>query len=154
MNNEDFSLDVLLIIRLRAKQSQLMNDISAAMKDINSVKPFLRSHEIDEVEHKLASFQQEVTRLVTLVDKPSGLLTDKEESEIKKDEASMHTAFYRFARMTTSAEPAERRIFALLEHLERRISDKRVIVNFNRTMMIGLAAIVIAIISVVLVGSS
>ena len=46
------------------------------------------------------------------------------------------------------ADERRKRIYTLLEHLERRIAEKKNAVNYNRTILISLTAILIAIVSI------
>ena len=94
------------------------------------------------------ALQDEAIQLDRIFGEPSILLvSDTEEKEVKKKPFII----YQFIEMTNTGEPLlrDRRMFTLLEHLERRLSDKRQAVFFNRTLVLSFAAFLIAMLPMI-----
>jgi hypothetical protein len=105
------------------------------------------------VDNNLSSIQEEAIQLDRVFDQPDIVLSEnKEKREVQRKELEKDpTIMYNYLQMVSIGEPQirHRRIFTLLEHLERRISDKRQAVYLNRTLLIGTAAFIMALISII-----
>lgn len=157
----------LMYVQLGVARSNLVNDIIADVESINLIKPFFSFNKINEVEEHFISLQKETLYLERLLHEPEELLSKVLSSEMgpglheciqeewkELDFGKKLLVFGAFEIQDEGKREAldgNSRIFTLLEHLERRISDKRSAVNSNRTLTISLAAICIAVISLIVV---
>jgi hypothetical protein len=144
-------LFIQLTGRLGAQQIVLVKDITEAIERINSLNPVFFLKEVDKEGQNLTSLQKRALVLQQCFYEPNRLLTEEEKKRLNGNEQMEIRVLGKFATMDKrNYEEWNRRIFTLLEHFERRLADKRSAVNFNRTVIISLISICIAIISLVL----
>ena len=89
MVTQEPPLPMMMFARLGARQIKLIESISDAIKDINSLKTSLQLKEIDgaidEARRRFTSFEEEAMLLEKAFGQPDFLLTDKEKEELNKD---------------------------------------------------------------------
>jgi hypothetical protein len=97
--------------------------------------------------------QEGAVELQQAVYQPFILLTEEEKGNLLPE--SIEGKVRILARLTPmrdeTSDERERRLSRLLEHLERRISDKRASVNFNRATMLSLIAISISLLTLIVI---
>ncbi|MFC1999697.1 hypothetical protein ACFLXE_02930 [Chloroflexota bacterium] len=144
-------LSTELFVKLGLRQSQLLQAITSTLKELSTVKPGIRLKGLDNFECRIASHQEEAALLETAFDQPDTLLTEAEKRELQQSGVHQASLMASFCDMVRHGLPEERRvrILSLLEHLERRLSDKKTVVNFNRAMTLSTAAFIVAVISLI-----
>jgi hypothetical protein len=143
---------VQIHLKLGQKQSELINDITEEIKNVNSLSPGLRQKKICESGQNFISLQEGAIELQKAFYEPFGLLSTEEKENLPTSVEEIAIIVARFVGMDRrDLEERDMRIFRLLEHLERRISDKRTSVNVNRATMFSLIAISISAITLIVV---
>jgi hypothetical protein len=144
-------LFIQLTGRLGAQQIKLVEDITEAIERINLLNPIFFLKQVDKEGQSLTSLQKRALVLQQCFYEPSKLLTEEGKKRLNGNEQIEIRVLGKFAMMDKrNYDEWNRRIFTLLEHFERRLTDKRSAVNFSRTVIISLIAICIAIISLIL----
>jgi len=138
--------------RFGVRQLTMVDEITKVIVGVNSLRSRLSLRELDKEENSFIELQRRALELQQCFYEPAKLLTEDEKKQIDKDEKIKTEVLGRFAMMDKrNYEEWNRRIFALLDHLERRISDKRSVINFNRTVEISAVAICISGLSIMVV---
>jgi|GEM_PF-4943275 len=141
-----------IFVRLSERQIKLINGISDTIKAINSINSRFSLKEIDKVEQQFVNLQEEATFLEQVYYKPSVLFTDQEEDQFSKNkEREAHFLREYMTMNKADALARSQSIFRLLEHVERRISDRRASANSNRATKYSLTAISISVITLIVV---
>ncbi len=143
------SLGMEMFALLNVKQMKLVLVLVEVMKELNVVRPFLWSRRLNRLESKNMGLQEQVLELETCVDNPVRLLPDTRRAEVESDMRRLTEASVEFLRHLGESSERRKRIYTLLEHLERRTAEKRNTVNFNRTLLVSFAAIAVAVASIV-----
>ena len=153
MANQRPPLHIEMFARLGARQMKLIEGVSAAIKEINSLKTSVQLKEIDraidEGRRKFTSFEEEALQLERAFDQPDLLQTDEERKELKKDQNKAAKTMFEYMQTIRGGEAPDRRnrISVLLERYEKRISEKRDAAYFNKTAGFSRLAIAIAALS-------
>ena len=136
-------------IRLTQQQTELMGKIHDTIKSVNSVNPLFHLSEIDRMEQQFIALQEDAIRIERLNDQPLEFLTPQEKANLSNGQIMELMGGFITKIDNKQALVLSERIFTLLEHLERRISDKRSRVYFYRMAAVGLIAIVISLVSLI-----
>lgn len=151
MKRDDKSLSVpmQMFVKLGVRQINLIKNVVTAIKDTNTVHERLWPTKLNNLESTLIGLEEEASALEMFFEEPAGLLTDEQRKELEKNITQMGIIITQFSQMSKGeADERRKRIYTLLEHLERRIAEKKNVVNYNRTILISLTAILIAIVSI------
>lgn len=160
-------LALLMYGELAAKRSNLLNDTIAAVESINLVKPFFYLNEINQAEQHFISLQKETLYVERLLHEPEELLSEVLSSQLGpglhrliqdewkeldfRKKLRVFVEFEKYDEGKREALDGNSRVFTLLDHLERRISDKRAVVNLNRATIFSFIAIFISVITLTVV---
>jgi hypothetical protein len=142
-----------IFIEISEIQIKLMEDICNALNDLNLITPCMRLDKIKTIEDKLVSFRNEVIRLERIFEQPRKYLQSfKEIENVVQAPNEVASIELSVVQMLEKGKLADRRIriFTLLEHLQGTISYKKSEVQFNRTIVVSLFAILIAIVAIVI----
>ena len=138
--------------RLGVRQLVLVQDLTKAIESVNSLNPILSLKEVNKAEQSFIVLQNRLLDLQECYYSPTKLLTEEENKILHEDERLTTSVLGQFAKMDKrNYDEWNRRIFALLEHLERRASDRRSVVYLNRTLAVSIAAISISLISLIVI---
>jgi len=139
--------------RLTKPRLELADKITKAIDDVNSLNSYLCLNRIDKAESNFISLQKEAIKFQLTGNSIFEFLDENEKESFNRlnKEASFRTVGH-FMGMIRHVKREHRTNFMLLEHLERRLSDKRSRVHFNRAMILSLIAISISVISLIIRG--
>ena len=148
---EELSVPMGMFVKLGVRQNRLHAEIISAIKETNSTNAHLMSSKLNRLESTIVKLEDEAAVLETFFEHPAELLPEDEKKELETNTRELTKIVVEFSRMI-GGETTERRkrIYTLLEHLEKRAADKRATVNFNRTLFVSLLAVIIAITSIVI----
>ncbi len=148
---EELPLPMKMFVQLGVRQNKLHNNIISAIKETNSAKAHLLSAKLNRLASTIVELEDEAAIQETFFENPAELLPEGERKELERDHAKLGKIVVEFSHMIGEETTKRRkRIYTLLEHLERRVTDKKAAVNYNRTLLISLLAIIIAIISIII----
>ncbi len=133
-------------------QNNLMEQIAAATNDISSMNSLLRLKRIKAVELKIVTFREELIGLEMMFEEPRKYLQSYKEIEKANNAEERTRAEYAVLQILMKGQLADKRlrIFTLFEHLEKIVSFKRAEVQYNRTLLLSLAALLVAVSSILI----
>ncbi len=138
----ELSLPMKMLLQLGVRQIKLHTDIVSAIKETNSAKAHLLTAKLNRLESTIIGLEDEAAVQETFFEHPVELLPEHEKKELEGNTRKLTEIIVEFSGMT-GGETTERRkrIYTLLEHLERRVAEKRATVNYYRALSISVLAV-------------
>lgn len=138
-----------LLVTMGLRQNRLLVEIATSLTEIADIRPFLGSGQLGMHDRRLASFQLESALLEVASERPLDLLPEDQRVSLEQSKVDVAPLLCEFSDMVSGGRYLARRqrIMTLLEHLERRLSDKRASLNFNRAVLVSSIAALAAIAS-------
>ena len=135
---------------LGARQITLIEKLVTAIKDLNSVKALMWSRKLNGLESKNTELETEAVELEIYLDSPTRLFPEERRNKIEGDSEKMAEIILGFHGETGELPERRKRIYTLLEYLERRTAEKRNTININRVLLISVIAIIVAVMAIVI----
>jgi len=94
--------------------------------------------------------EAEAVELEIYIDSPTRLLPDERRKKIEGDSKEIAAVILGFQGETSELAERRKRIYTLLEYLERRTAEKRNTININRVLLVSVIAIIVAVMAIVI----
>jgi len=149
---EPVNLSVRVFAEVYKNQTKLIESIVAAIKDIGLVKSWICSNKVRGFEKRIASIQEEFIKQEMMFEQPTAYLSSYRGADDKADSAESVREGYAAVQVLIQGQLAERRtrISSLFERLQNELTNKKAKIQSNRTQLLSLSAILIAVASLAL----